>query len=72
MFQLRVFNKQFVGLDTTGNGINIVVVSNTTGGTETFEIVRKSDDLKRIRIKASNGFFLQVTTTFAFSFSLLT
>lgn len=71
IFQLRVLNKQFVGLDTTGNGINIVAVSNTTGRTETFEIVRRSGDLKRIRIKASNGFYLQVTT-FSFPFSLLT
>ncbi|KAM7460416.1 hypothetical protein LguiA_006379 [Lonicera macranthoides] len=62
MFQLRVLNKQFVGLDTTGNGINIVAVSNTTGRTETFEIVRRSGDLKRIRIKASNGFYLQART----------
>jgi aryl-phospho-beta-D-glucosidase BglC (GH1 family) len=58
-FQLRVFNRQFMGVDTAGNGINIVAVSNTAGAAQTFEIVRKSDNLNRIRIKASNGFFLQ-------------
>uniref|UniRef100_A0A2N9ECL6 DUF7910 domain-containing protein n=1 Tax=Fagus sylvatica TaxID=28930 RepID=A0A2N9ECL6_FAGSY len=55
-FQLRVFNKQFVGLCTNGN---VVAVSTTPGKSETFVIVRKSDDLNRVRIKAPNGFFLQ-------------
>uniref|UniRef100_A0A5B7BU40 Uncharacterized protein n=1 Tax=Davidia involucrata TaxID=16924 RepID=A0A5B7BU40_DAVIN len=61
-FQFRVFNRQFMGLDTAGNGIDIVAVSETPGGSETFKIVRKSDDLSRVRIKAPNGFFLQVKT----------
>ncbi|XP_059631412.1 probable glucan 1,3-beta-glucosidase A [Cornus florida] len=63
-FQFRVFNNQFVGLDTTtaGNGIDVVAVADTPGASETFEIVRKSDDLSRVRIKAPNGFFLQVKT----------
>ncbi|KAJ4965932.1 hypothetical protein NE237_017781 [Protea cynaroides] len=61
-FQFRVFNEQFVGLDDGGNGINIVAVSNISGTSETFEIVRKSDDLNRVRIRAPNGFFLQVKT----------
>ncbi|CDP01022.1 unnamed protein product [Coffea canephora] len=61
-FNFRVFNKQFVGLDKAGNGINIVAVASTPGIWETFQIVRKSDDVNRVRIRASNGFFLQVKT----------
>ncbi|KAL7245708.1 hypothetical protein ACSBR2_000941 [Camellia fascicularis] len=62
-YQLRVFNKQFVGVDSGGNGIDMVaIVADTPGRSETFEIVRNSDDLNRVRIKAPNGFFLQVKT----------
>ncbi|GFZ10029.1 hypothetical protein Acr_21g0006280 [Actinidia rufa] len=62
-FQMRVFNKQFVGLDTRGNGIDVVaVVAGTPGVSETFEIVWNSGDSGRVRIKAPNGFFLQVKT----------
>ncbi|KAF8377279.1 hypothetical protein HHK36_030654 [Tetracentron sinense] len=61
-FNLRVFNRQFMGLENGGDGINVVAVSNTTGRWETFEIVRKADDLNRVRIRATNGFFLQVKT----------
>ncbi|KAF6149181.1 hypothetical protein GIB67_026037 [Kingdonia uniflora] len=61
-FNLRVFFNQFIGLDKQGDGITIVAVSNTTGAAETFQIVRKTDDLNRIRIKAPNGFFLQAKT----------
>ncbi|KAJ6681756.1 CELLULASE CONTAINING PROTEIN EXPRESSED [Salix koriyanagi] len=61
-FNFRVFNKQFVGFGTNGNGIEIVAVSSTPGRSETFEIVRSSDDSSRVRIKASNGFFLQAKT----------
>ncbi|KAG8645537.1 hypothetical protein MANES_10G071662v8 [Manihot esculenta] len=46
-FNFRVFNKQFLGL---------VAISNT------FEIVKNSNDSTRVRIRASNGFFLQVKT----------
>ncbi|THG01743.1 hypothetical protein TEA_025008 [Camellia sinensis var. sinensis] len=57
-FQFRVLNKQFMGLNyTTGNGIDVVAIANTSS--ETFQIVRNSDDLSRVRIKAPNGFFLQ-------------
>ncbi|KAK7844121.1 hypothetical protein CFP56_011609, partial [Quercus suber] len=58
-FQFRVSNKQFVGLNNNGNGIDVVAVSTTPGKSETFEIVRKSDDKSRVRIRAPNGFFLQ-------------
>lgn len=61
-FQFRVFNNQFVGLDTKGNGIDLVGVSSTADDSGIFEIVRKSDDLSRVRIKAPNGFFLQAKT----------
>ncbi|XP_073265511.1 probable glucan 1,3-beta-glucosidase A [Populus alba] len=43
-------------------GIDIVAVSSTPGRSETFEIVRNSNDTSRVRIKASNGFFLQAKT----------
>ncbi|KAJ9167048.1 hypothetical protein P3X46_021730 [Hevea brasiliensis] len=61
-FNFRVFNKQFVGLDTSGNRTDVVAISSTTGRSETFEIVKNSNDSSRVRIKASNGFFLQVKT----------
>lgn len=59
-FQMRVFNGQFIGVDKQGQGVDLVAVSKTSGRWETFEIVRKSDDLNRVRIKAPNGFFVQV------------
>nr|KYP31419.1 Glucan 1,3-beta-glucosidase [Cajanus cajan] len=59
-FNLRVFNKQFVGLENQGSGNKIVAVSNSPSKPETFEIVRNSDDPFKVRIKASNGLFLQV------------
>ncbi|GFY85804.1 hypothetical protein Acr_04g0005420 [Actinidia rufa] len=59
-FQMRVFHKQFVGLDTGGNGIDLIAVAGTPGTSETFEIVWNSGDSSRVRIKAPNGFFLQV------------
>lgn len=49
-----------MGLHTDGNGIDIVAVADTPGATEKFEIHRKPDDLNRVRIRASNGLFLQV------------
>ncbi|CAI9116347.1 OLC1v1017467C1 [Oldenlandia corymbosa var. corymbosa] len=65
IFNFRVFNKQFVGIDKTagGNGGTTLVATETNpGSSETFEIVRKSDDLNRVRIRAPNGYFLQVKT----------
>ncbi|PPS18837.1 hypothetical protein GOBAR_AA01751 [Gossypium barbadense] len=55
-FNLRVLNKQFVGLGNQG----VKAVSNTPTHSETFQIVRKDDAPNRVRLKASNGFFLQV------------
>ncbi|KAK6938178.1 Glycoside hydrolase, family 5 [Dillenia turbinata] len=58
-FNFRVFNGKFVGLDTQGNVIDVVAAATVPGSSETFQIVRKSNDLSRFRIKAPNGFFLQ-------------
>lgn len=66
-----MFRKQFIGLDTAGNGINIIASSNTPGENEMFQIVRNSDDLSRVRIKAPNGFFLQVSIIFWFFFHMV-
>ena len=49
-----------MGLNTAGNGIEVVAVENTPDKPETFQIVRNPNDPYRVRIKASNGFFLQV------------
>ncbi|XP_058096727.1 glucan 1,3-beta-glucosidase-like isoform X2 [Magnolia sinica] len=61
-FSMRVFNRQFIGLDKQGEGINLVAVTSTPGPSETFEIVRNDDDKNRVRIKAPNGQFIQVRT----------
>ncbi|PON61611.1 Fascin [Parasponia andersonii] len=61
-FNFRVFHDQFVGLNVKGNGIDVVAESNITGTSEIFQIVRESDDSKRVRIKASNGYYLQAKT----------
>src|ERR1044072_1401720 len=64
-FRFRVFNKQFVGLD----GINAVAVTKTSTNSETFHVVKESESSSRVRIKASNGYFLQVII-FCFLFFL--
>ncbi|KAK6130699.1 hypothetical protein DH2020_035553 [Rehmannia glutinosa] len=61
-FNFRVSNKQFMGVDTTGNKIDIIAVVDTPGDSETFEIIRDSCDKNRVKFKASNGYFLQVKT----------
>ncbi|KAL0432726.1 UNVERIFIED_CONTAM: Glucan 1,3-beta-glucosidase [Sesamum latifolium] len=61
-FNFRVFDGRFVGLNTAGNGIDIVAEVERPDATETFQIQRNPDDLNRVRIKAPNGFFLQVKT----------
>ncbi|KAG6393022.1 hypothetical protein SASPL_147252 [Salvia splendens] len=59
-FNLRVFNRQFVGLDSHGNGVDIVAVANAPSQIQTLiHVVRNPNDLKRVRIRASNGFYLQ-------------
>ncbi|KAL5148144.1 putative glucan 1,3-beta-glucosidase A [Glycine soja] len=59
-FNLRVFNKKFVGLENHGGGNKIISVSDSPSQPETFEIIRNNNDPFKIRIKASNGRFLQV------------
>ncbi|GLU13140.1 hypothetical protein SLE2022_297860 [Rubroshorea leprosula] len=59
-FNLRVFKKQFVGLG--GQGAGVVAVLTTPGNQETFQIVRNDGDHNRIRLKASNGMFLQANS----------
>ncbi|KAH6768339.1 hypothetical protein C2S51_013675 [Perilla frutescens var. frutescens] len=56
-FNLRVSSGKFVGLR---NGIDVVAVADAPAVTETFEFHRNPHDFNRLRIKASNGFFLQV------------
>ncbi|AES68504.1 putative glucan 1,3-beta-glucosidase [Medicago truncatula] len=58
-FNFRVFNKKFVGLNNIGGGNTIVSFSDSPGNRETFQIIRNNDDPLKIRIKASNGLFLQ-------------
>lgn len=60
-FNLRVFNRQFVGLDSHGNGVDIVAIANAPSQIQTFHVDRNPNDLNRVRIRASNGFYLQVT-----------
>ncbi|XP_057442582.1 probable glucan 1,3-beta-glucosidase A [Lotus japonicus] len=55
-FRLRVFNKQFVGLD----GIKVVATSSNTS--KTFHIIKENDNSTRVRIKAFNGQFIQAKT----------
>ncbi|KAF8023510.1 hypothetical protein BT93_F0883 [Corymbia citriodora subsp. variegata] len=62
LFHFRVANKQFVGLNSGGNGVDLVAICRSPGTPETFEIVRNPDDPSRVRIRASNGFFLRVRT----------
>ncbi|KAL9315761.1 hypothetical protein ACSQ67_016762 [Phaseolus vulgaris] len=55
-FRFRVLNKQFVGLD----GVTVVAVSNNSIDSVTFNIVKESNNSSRVRLRASNGNFLQV------------
>ncbi|KAJ0499904.1 putative actin-crosslinking, fascin, glycoside hydrolase superfamily [Helianthus annuus] len=59
-FHMRVFNKQFLGLDSTG--IKLVAIATDYKTSGVFEIIRKSDDPSLVRIKAPNGSFLQAKT----------
>ncbi|KAK4758326.1 hypothetical protein SAY87_019627 [Trapa incisa] len=58
-FNFRVFNKQFVGINVNGTGASVVAVANSPGITETFQIVRNPNNTSLVRIRASNGLFLQ-------------
>nr|XP_043615558.1 probable glucan 1,3-beta-glucosidase A [Erigeron canadensis] len=56
-FHMRVFNKQFLGLDSTG--VNLVATTTNSQTSGVFEIIRKPDDTSLVRIKAPNGLYLQ-------------
>ncbi|XAR48580.1 Glucan 1,3-beta-glucosidase, partial [Bertholletia excelsa] len=59
-FQFRRYDKKFLGLDNAKDGRFIVSVSQSPGRSETFKIFKQFPNSTRIRIKASNGLFLQV------------
>ncbi|KAJ6740809.1 GLUCAN 13-BETA-GLUCOSIDASE-RELATED [Salix purpurea] len=59
-FNLRVFNKQFVGLEDQGN--KVTAVSDTVGNSQTFQIIRNKDDRNLVRLQASNGQFIQASS----------
>jgi hypothetical protein len=51
---------QFWGVNSTGA---LVATATTPGQSETFQLVRRDSDKSRVRIRAPNGFFLQVLLT---------
>ncbi|KAH7846952.1 hypothetical protein Vadar_020058 [Vaccinium darrowii] len=60
-FNFRLHDKKFLGLDNDTNGPPFLLHSSKSAGpSQTFEISRHHHNSTLIRIKASNGFFLQV------------
>jgi hypothetical protein len=57
-FNFRVFNQQFIGVGSSGA---VLAIAASPGTAETFQIVRNSGDKNRVRIRAPNGRFLQVS-----------
>lgn len=57
-YNFRVSSKQFVGLSSQGS--TLVADSSEPTYLQTFQIERKEDDKNRVRIRATNGLFLQV------------
>lgn len=55
-FNLKVFSNQFVTVDR----VNVMATASTPGQSETFQLVRNNIDKNRTRIRAPNGFLLQV------------
>lgn len=70
-FNLRVSNKQFVGLEDENGENNLVANLDSPGNKETFEIVRNDDDPNKVRIRAPNGLFLQVYSALFVCLALL-
>ncbi|CAL5386128.1 unnamed protein product [Camellia sinensis] len=60
-FHFRLRNKKFMGLQSSKKGSCIVPVSKESDRSETFQIMKYNHRSTRIRIKAPNGFFLQVS-----------
>ncbi|KAK9116168.1 hypothetical protein Sjap_015115 [Stephania japonica] len=52
--------RNFIGLDTQGDGVTLVAIWNITGASQVFEFVRKDDDQNCVHVIALNGNFLQV------------
>ncbi|KAL9234246.1 hypothetical protein vseg_009134 [Gypsophila vaccaria] len=61
-FNFRVFDNQFIGLQSKGDGHGVVAVATTPGNSETFQFIRNPNDPSRVRIRAANGLFLQAQT----------
>ncbi|CAJ2677015.1 unnamed protein product [Trifolium pratense] len=59
-FNLRVSNKQFIGLEDENK---LVADIDSPGDKETFEIVRNNDDPNRVKIRTPNGLFLQAISS---------
>lgn len=57
-YQLRVFNKQFIGADNGGGGV-VKAVATTPSSWETFQIIRNVANRNLVHIKALNGMYLQ-------------
>ena len=55
-FNFKVFSNQFM----TVAGVNVGATASTPGESETFQLVRNDADKDRMRIRAPNGFLLQV------------
>lgn len=58
IYQLRVFNKQFIGANNGGGGI-VNAVATTPKDWETFQIERNEANPNRVHIKVSNGMYMQ-------------
>ncbi|KAK9741072.1 hypothetical protein RND81_03G079300 [Saponaria officinalis] len=61
-FNFRVFRNQFVGVQSKGDGRRVIAEATTPGEMETFQIIRNANDSSRVRIRATNGLFLQAKT----------
>eukprot|EP01018_Ginkgo_biloba_P020256 Gb_01370 [translate_table: standard] len=57
-YQLRVFNKQFIGADNGGGGV-VKAVASKPDTWETFEIIRNHNNPNRVHIKVLNGMYMQ-------------
>ncbi|KAG8067580.1 hypothetical protein GUJ93_ZPchr0005g15241 [Zizania palustris] len=57
-FNFRASGGQFVGVGS--DGCAVVAVAASPGPSETFQVVRNAGDKNRVRIRAPNGYFLQV------------
>uniref|UniRef100_A0A0D6R5D0 Uncharacterized protein n=1 Tax=Araucaria cunninghamii TaxID=56994 RepID=A0A0D6R5D0_ARACU len=58
VYQLRVFNKQFIGADNGGGGV-VKAVATTPAASETFQILRNPANTSQVHIKVSNGMYMQ-------------